>query len=258
MKLAMVSFVFVAATAAVRSDEPRKLLAASHVAVVTVRDGGERRGTWAPIVIAMDRSIKGAWTTKVHVWIPEGSAGLREGEKYVMYCSENATRERGITLWAHWEDVIPIVKERPSEVADRLDRIVRQQSDTLRAALERVEMEPALKADVAKVLLLLFHRDTQRDAVRRLLALPRDADRALAMHVYDVRPIPRSLLSPDEPITFHVSAVSDCECIQDVVVWVLGLRTHEYFGYLSEASIDKRKAVADAWFYWVVAKDVGR
>jgi hypothetical protein len=85
--------------------------------------------------------------------------------------------------------------------------------------------------------------------------MPEKANRALAMHVYDIRPIPRNMLSPDEPIVFHSSAVADCRCVQEVVVWILGLRLNRAFGRVSDApTIDARMAIADAWFYWVMAE----
>jgi len=248
-------FVLTIASAAGRSGpEAVKLLSASHVALVTVQDGGQSRGKWNPVDISIDQQIKGEWRAGISVWIPEGTEGLKSGGKYLVFCSEKTTRDRGVTLFAYWEDVIAVRGSESAMVLDRVSRIAQEQRDALSQALKTTMLKPPPDGDVSQILAMLFQADTQREAVRLLLALPEEANRALAMHVYDTRPIPRNLLSPDAPIVFHSSPVIEGRCVQEIAAWVLGLRMSRSFGAFDEASVEKRMAIADAWFYWVMAE----
>lgn len=237
----------------VARTEAELVLSASHVALVKVREIGERRAGYDLIEVSVEKTIKGQLFGATLSMSPiEGEDTLKKGERYVVFCYEYATGS-GVTLYARQSEVIPMTKEESARV-ERLVRIAQEQRDGLAWALQTTMTKPPPTGEVPDILALLFNEETQREAVRRLLALPEDANRALAMHVHDTRPIPKKMLSPDDPIVFHESPVATCGCIQDVVVWILGLRMKQSFGGLAEASFAARTAIADAWFYWVMAK----
>jgi hypothetical protein len=245
--------VMVAPTAAAERSNAERLLAASHVALVTIRDEVEGADGWRDVAVRVDKRVKGEWTSTVSMWIPQGTA-LSQGSKLVLFCSENATRYRGFRLYAYWEDVVRIQESSAKDFVTILTQLAEGQRTELRAAFAATMRIGGPVGEVPKVLALLFHEDTQREGLNRLLALPKEADREIAMHVYDTRPIPRALFSPDDPIVFHSSPVADCQSIQDVVVWVLGLRTMRSFGAMSEASPEKRTSISDAWFYSLIVQ----
>lgn len=241
--------------------ESERLLASSHVAVVTVMEEVVGRGAWEDVQLKVYRGIKGDWTAmsgepspKVSLHVPK-DAVVKEGSKYLIFCAENATRYRGFRIHGYWENVFPVDDAEAKDVSTRLSNLARCQREELETALAAASRQRRSDGEVARLLALLFDRDTQHEAVTKLIALPAAADRELVMFVHDTRPIPRALLSPDVPITFHQSPVADCESIQDAVVWLLGLRKAQSFGSLTEASSARRTAVANAWFYWLVVRD---
>ena len=253
----LVALIGLAGANAVAQTDAEKILSASHVAVVAIRDVGERHALWDPIDVSIIERLKGDWEfgARVFVRVTEGSDGLKKGSKYLIFCSAANLPERGIALCTREKEVVPADNETSSVVIDRLRRIAADQHDALKQALRSTMLDPPMSGEVPKVLTLLFDEATQRTAIQRLIALPQEANKALAMHVYDTRPIPKKLLSPDEPITFHTSPVAECQCVQDVVIWILGIRMRQSFGYLSESpSFASRMAISDAWFYWVMAE----
>ncbi|HRE07405.1 MAG TPA: hypothetical protein PKX00_17445 [Opitutaceae bacterium] len=229
----------------------KKLLSSSHVAIVTV-NREERRGVWSPTEISASKVFKGNWRPKILIAIPQEKDGLKIGRQYLVYASERIVND-ALTICAYWEDVILLEPSSVAQTSDRIGHIVKVHRDAIAAALQHTSLDFARDNRVVENLALLFRPSTQREAVHGLLALPPSADRVLALYVYDTRPIPRSFFSPDETIKFDASPVVVCQTVQEVVVWVLGMRQRQHFGAFDEASSECRMAIADAWFYWVVA-----
>src|SRR4051812_17143888 len=96
-----------------QQNESVRLLSASHVAIVVINDFSEGQQHWRDFDITVVKEIKGAWRQRVLIAVPEGAGGLARRGTYLVFSSENATSEKGVFLYANWEDVIQL---RPDDV----------------------------------------------------------------------------------------------------------------------------------------------